>query len=163
MSKEPKRGAKPAIPTERTLNKSEREALAEAYRRGRATVKKHGVDPRNANRPMVLKAIDTILAERRDGRVSRSARLGAAVNLGALFGAEIVEHLGWEWRFVTFAGGVATYAVVAPDRSLLVLPMLDANERVDSERRGSFALLFALLSTGRDKPGEPGEYVRVRP
>ncbi len=111
----------------------------------------------------LVEAVRDYLDGLRTGRRrTRKAPSALAVELGALWGAQVVRALGWAWASVEHAEGEAYFAVVSPDAGLVAYPLHFLNGQLaDPARANTTLLLFNMLVGGNVPPTAPGQYVSV--
>jgi hypothetical protein len=84
-----------------------------------------------------------------------------AFRLGPRWGEEMRRSLGWEW--IVFLGdhGFQGYAIAAPDRSVICLPMNTIYKKLLEEDPDITMLLLFNMIKGGEAAEKPGRYMSI--
>lgn len=151
------------MPVERALNEQERLELSELFTCAVELVPlPEGVDEIGGADPGLLVAGVREVVEAVRAGAGLPVELEAddlAVWLGALWGDELCRVAGWEWAHLAFENGLATLAVVAPDRTHACLPFHFLYGLLTvREMENTVVALFDAVREGRLPPAEEGGY-----
>lgn len=87
--------------------------------------------------------------------------VGMALALGIVWGNQIVRKFGWSWVFVT-TGQTERYAVVSPDRSLVIYPAYFLKKCLDDPAVDCTVMLaFNMQQDDKLAKEVPGTYADV--
>lgn len=147
----------PPKTTEEPLDDEDAESVADMVRAGVTTLKELQTAPTQADEPQrVVEAISAGLEHLRSQDVPRKEREDRAIELGVLYGEQVVQTYGWHWAKID-----SDFVVVAPDASLYLDPVYFIfGFLMRPEKDLTVELLFNMLK--KPQPGvEAGGYQAI--
>jgi hypothetical protein len=81
--------------------------------------------------------------------------------LASLWGEQIVADFGWQWTQIWFDSEAWTYAIVSPDRSLVIYPFTFVDDCLRGDVDVTIELAFNMLDGGTIPQRPPNTYEDV--
>ena len=148
-------------PEERPLNREEEGELQFFARQGLARLGITGREPP----PVIVRTVARYLDRWRKehSKPSEDDVLVFALENSVLWAAQVVRTLGWEWTAVLDEEGEALYAIVSPDRSRVIYPVVWFGDLArDATLENRLLLVFNMLKEGTLPSVPPRSYREVR-
>ena len=80
--------------------------------------------PEDTNDPaQVVRSIRKSLDSARAAEHSDERLMQISMSVGALWGEQVCRDMGWEWVRLSYESGFEGYAVAAPNRSVVCVPV----------------------------------------
>jgi len=116
------------------------------------------VDPETQTPAAIAGAIDVFLCRWQEGdRPDLDEDDDLSLSLGSLWGAQLVEGLGWQWAAVTLPEpkNAVVVGVFSPDRALALYPFHTIRACLDKGAPVAVRLAFTMLAEGVQLHGLP--------
>ncbi len=92
--------------------------------------------PEDTNDPaQVVRSIRKSLDSARAAEHSDERLMQISMSVGALWGEQVCRDMGWEWVRLSYESGFEGYAVAAPNRSVVCVPVQYVRRILSSRRQ----------------------------
>src|SRR6185436_1005296 len=83
------------------------------------------------------------------------------IMLASLWAEQIVADFGWQWTQIWFDEKTWTYAIVSPDRSMVIYPYTFVDDCLSGNVEVTIELCFNMLDGGRIANLPPNGYENI--
>lgn len=102
--------------------------------------------------------LDEVRADARPEPKTQDVRLG----IGALWGEQLHEKLGWTWVHLTYGDGFASYAIVPEDRAFACFPLNRMQELMRGEAGANTSVpIWTAIASGALPRRQPRAYLVI--